>query len=549
MDISQYRDLFISESRGHIQAITGLIVRLEDNGDDLGCVDELFRHAHSLKGMAATMQIIGVATLAHRMEDLLSRMRSGECPFSPLIADLLLEVSDSLNIMIDAVENGSEHLPEPHDLLQRLSVFDPAATPTNQPAEPDHLVPFRTVNTTPSAPPNVQPPKPGHTFRHSDSFKSVRVRTETLDRLINITGELITTRHRLADVVRGVDAPPLQEPLKQLTVLIRELRDEVFQARMLPFSFVAERFPRLVRDLARKQGKEITLRISGREIELDRGILEEVAEPLVHIVRNAVDHGMETPAERTASGKVPEGEIVITVSRDKDHVEIAVSDDGRGMSPLQLAERAVAQGLISRSEADALTPREAFLLTCLPGFSTAPTVSDISGRGVGMDAVKNTVQSLSGSLSIESEPGVGSRIVLRLPVTVFIIHALLIQCGALTMAFPVNAVSRTIELKPSDLFDDNGHMAFSLDGATIPLKNLHSVFGQKPCRVAGGLVPVVITEAGGTPVGIPTDAFLGQQEIFVKPLGTPLSRVRGISGGAITGDGKVIFVADLGAIA
>jgi len=548
MDISQYRDLFISESRGHIQAITGLIVRLEDNGYDAGCVDDLFRHAHSLKGMAATMEINAVANLAHRMEDLLSPVRSGECPFSPLIADLLLEGSDTLSGMIDAVENGAAELPEPHDLLQRLSAFDPTAASASGSPDSGRPASSPADGIPPVFSSPLKQPKAGHSFRHSDSFKSVRVRTETLDRLINITGELITTRHRLADVTSGMDAPHLQEPLKQLTVLIRELRDEVFQARMLPFSFVAERFPRLVRDLARAQGKEIALRIKGREIELDRGILEEIAEPLVHILRNAVDHGMETPAERTATGKRAAGEITITVSRDKDHVEIAVADDGRGMSPHLLAEQAVAQGLIGRNEADALTPREKLLLTCLPGFSTAKTISDISGRGVGMDAVKNTVQSLSGSLAIESEPGSGSRIVLRLPVTVSIIPALLVRCGALTVALPVNAVSRTIELKRSDLFDDNGHLAFMLDNATIPLKSLHAAFGQKPSRGTEGLLPVVISEVGGAPVGIMTDALMGQQEIFVKPLGTPLSRLRGITGGAVTGDGSIVFVADLGAI-
>ena len=193
----------------------------------------------------------------------------------------------------------------------------------------------------------AEPPPRQHQFRQSDSFKSVRVKTETLDRLVNITGELLTTRHRLMDRARRSDGPALDEPLHQLSTLLRELRDEVFKARMLPFAVVAERFPRLVRDLARKQGKEVSLQIEGREIELDRGILEEITEPLVHILRNAVDHGMETPDARVAAGKPPGGVITITVARDKDHVDITVADDGRGMDPARLAQKAVEKGILT----------------------------------------------------------------------------------------------------------------------------------------------------------------------------------------------------------
>jgi len=542
MDMSQYRDLFVSESKGHIQVFNELIVRLEDNAADAAAVDELFRHAHSLKGMAATMQYQAVADLAHCMEDLLSRVRSGELGFTPAVADILLEGSDVLAAMVAVIEAADSRLPDAADLVKRLAGFNPAeSAPSPQPAGgPD---------TEPGSGDREQAgPTTDHKPHHTDSFRSVRVKTETLDRLVNITGELITTRYRLADRALRCEGAQLEEPLNRLSMLLRELRDEVFQARMLPFSFVADRFPRLVRDLSRKQGKEILFQVEGKEIELDRGTLEEISEPLVHILRNAVDHGMEMPEERLAAGKSGPGTIRIAVSRDKDCVNIVVSDDGRGMDPLRLAARAVEKGLLSREQASALTRHEAFMLICAPGFSTAETVSDISGRGVGMDAVRTAVHGLGGGLVIESEAGRGSRFLLRLPISVSIIHALLVECGPLTVAFPVNAVKRTIELRDGDIFGEREQAFFSLDDRQVPLRSLNRLLGQSSVPDPGALTPAVIIEAGGVVTGLAADRLLGQREIFVKPLGIPLCRIKGVTGGAITGDGRIVYVMDASAL-
>ncbi|QEM69589.1 chemotaxis protein CheA [Geobacter sp. FeAm09] len=542
MDMSQYRDLFISESRGHIQVFNELIVRLEDGAADQAAIDELFRHAHSLKGMAATMEYQTIADLAHGMEDLLSKVRSGAFGFSPGLADLLLQGNDTLAAMISAIETGDERLPDAAGLVTRLAGFDPAGTPaTPPPAVTTDAEPGTAGRERAEAAPEHQP-------RHADSFKSVRVRTETLDRLVTITGELITTRYRLADRALRCEGAELAEPLTRLSALLRELRDEVFQARMLPFSFVADRFPRLVRDLSRKQGKEVLFRVEGKEIELDRGILEEISEPLVHILRNAVDHGMEPPEERVAAGKPGLGTIRIVVTRDKDCVTIVVSDDGRGMDPARLAGKAVARGMLSREQADALTRHEALMLICAPGFSTAETVSDISGRGVGMDAVRAAMHALGGGLAIESEAGRGSRFLLRLPISVSIIHALLVECGPLTLSFPVNAVARTIEVRREEIFEEREQSFFLLDGRQVPLRSLNRLLGQAPSPAAREFVPTVVVEAGGMMVGLAADRLLGQREIFVKPLGIPLSRVTGLTGGAITGDGRIVYVVDAAAL-
>jgi two-component system chemotaxis sensor kinase CheA len=537
MDMSPYRDLFVSESRNHLTTFNELIVQLEDNVSDRAAIDEMFRHAHSLKGMAATMQFDAVTAVAHRMEDLLGRVRSDEIVFCPPLADLLLEASDLLSDMVSVVENGGGEQPDAVGLIERLVSYtpDPSATqwaPELPPADAD----FEGAA--------AESPKSNHKFRQSDTFKSVRVKTETLDRLVNITGELITTRHRLMNRARQQAVPALDEPLHQLSALLRELRDEVFKARMLPFAVVAERFPRLVRDLARKQGKEVSLQVEGREIELDRGILEEITEPLVHILRNAVDHGVENADARVVAGKSAAGVITITVTRDKNHVDITVADDGRGMDPARLAQKAVEKGLITAAQAYNISRPAALMLVCAPGFSTATEVSDVSGRGVGMDVVKTAVHVLGGTLTIESETGQGSRFVLRLPITVSIIHALLVECGTLTLAFPVNTVSRTIELRRSDIFEEAGHKVFALDGRHIPLKSLNRLLHQPLPQGAGLFVPAVVSEAGGAVTGLLTDRFLGQEEIFVKPLGLPLGRMKSLTGGTITGDGRIVFVMD-----
>jgi two-component system, chemotaxis family, sensor kinase CheA len=530
MYMSQYRDLFVSESRSHLEAFNGLIVRFENNSAP-NIVHELFRHVHSLKGMAATMQFDRIAELAHKLEDLLSTIRDGGISSSQGLIDILLAGSDQLDSMITAIEKGDDiPLPGTDDLISRITGFSPdkhaVPEPENVAAQPG-------------------PPLRQYQFRQSDSFKTVRVRTETLDRMVNITGELITTHHRLADQLRNLPGAGLNEPLAQLSSQLRELRDEVFLARMLPFSVVAERLPRLVRDLSRSLGKEVALSINGGEIELDRGILEGITEPLMHILRNAVDHGMELPHMRTAAGKTRSGLITLSLARDKDHVTIVVSDDGRGMDPALLVAKAVDKGLISAGQATVMSPWEAFMLICNPGFSTADTVTGVSGRGVGMDAVKNAVRSLGGSLFIESGIGRGSSFHLKLPLTVSIIQALLVECEALTMAFPVNAVDRTLELTPSDIFEEAGQQCCTLDGNTLPLGNLHRILGQPLPASVRNHIPVIVCRIAGKAVGLIADSIVGQREIFVKPLDKPMSHLKHITGGAIMGNGSIVFIMDI----
>jgi two-component system chemotaxis sensor kinase CheA len=314
---------------------------------------------------------------------------------------------------------------------------------------------------------------------------------------------------------------------------------------MMPFAAISDRFPRVVRDLAKKNGKEVALSVEGEELELDRGILEELADPLIHIIRNAVDHGLETAAERVACGKPAKGEIRISARREKDQVIIVVADDGRGMDPAKLIASAIEKGFIKPERGKALSTGEALLLICIPGFSTALEVTDVSGRGVGMDSVSSTIKSLSGSLAIESEPVRGSRFILKLPLTITIINVLLAKVAQFSVAIPVTNILHTMELPRSMISSLENRKVFYLEGEAIPILSLNRIFDLSHATAAREFIPLFIAEIKGRKMALAVDRFLGQQEVFVKPLGRPLAKLKGLVGGAILGDGEVVFILDI----
>jgi len=532
MDISRYRDLFVSESQEHLTVLSALSMRCEEGVADSDTINEMFRHAHSLKGMAATMQLGPITTLSHALEDLLAQIRAGH--FSPTrnTVDLMLATIDTLEQLVALVAQGGE-LPDSDDLASRIrnhaSTADETATPVPSPADAQ---PKPVAETNESL------------FRASDENSTTRIRTSLLDRLVTISGELLTVRHTLEDWTSRNQASELQPPLKELSTLLRQLQNEVFQARMLPFGSIAERYPRMVRDLARKSGKELTFQIFGDTIELDRGVLEQVIEPLVHLLRNAVDHGLETPAERVACGKPPVGSLSLSVSRLSDQVLLEIRDDGRGMDPARIRAKAIAQGLLNEQQAADLTAQELLLLICSPGFSTAATVTDISGRGVGMDVVQNGIQSIGGTLTIDSRPGHGSTFTLRLPVSVAIIHALMVRCGELLLAVPVSAITSTCEVRRNEIIQKGRELYLLRDGTEIPLRNLPRFFRQRETLSSNEILPILLAESNKQPVGLLVDQLLGQQEIFTRPLRHPLTDLRGISGSCLMGNGQIVFIVD-----
>ncbi len=604
IDMSKYHDMFLSESREHLQAMGRLLVELEKSPADREGLDALFREAHSIKGMAASMGYRATAELGHHLEDFLAGIRAdGRIP--PEAINRLLAGVDLLEGLIDDLAAA---LPERdvYAFIAGSGTVQPSVAPV--PQEPDSgfqegkpvpaasseeilkiVVELVLEAVAPAArallmlrelagqgavldadPDEGQLMQGGAVPRLELRLKSrrtpqevkdllldmpdvarvscvvervrsearpnrertVRVRTGLLDQFINLTGELVTNRYMLQAAYNEGRDQDLREGLERLTRLITDLHHHVLQARMMPLASITGRLPRMVRELEQQTDKAIALRIVGEEVELDRSILEALADPLMHLVRNAVDHGIE---ER--------GEIQIRAGREKDLVLVEVRDDGRGLDAEAIRRKAVAAGLLSPGQARGMAERDLFPLICLPGFSTRAEVSETSGRGVGMDVVKAVTEQFGGTLQIASERGQGTSIQLRLPLSVAIIRLLLVECGGELLALPITRVLRILELTRSEVRSSGRQMVVPLDNELVPLLSLRRMLRQ-PAQPVAGTIPVVVSEVRGRKIALVVDRLVGQREAFVKTLAFPLNRIAGVSGATILGDGRIVFIID-----
>ncbi len=365
-----------------------------------------------------------------------------------------------------------------------------------------------------------------------EGARTIRVRTDLLDQFVNLTGELITNRYMLHTATNGRDWNELTQTLSQTSRLIDDLHHQVLKARLMPLENITGRLPRIIRDLSRKSNKKVTLRLTGADVGIDRVVLEALTDPLIHLVRNAVDHGIEQ-----------EGIVTLSARREKDLVLIEVADNGKGMDPEQLRQQAVDRDLMTASQAASLSDRDALMLVCRPGFSTTEEVTETSGRGVGMDVVKAAVSNLGGSLDIISAPGEGSRFQMRLPLSIAIIKILLISCAGHSLAIPITRVQRTLDLPTCDIQLSGQKRVFRLGEEVVSLYSLAEALGL-PEVAAGETTWVVLTEVQGRRVGLQVDHFLGQREAFVKSLGFPMNLLTGLNGATVEGNGQVIFIVD-----
>jgi two-component system chemotaxis sensor kinase CheA len=379
-----------------------------------------------------------------------------------------------------------------------------------------------------------------------DATRTVRVRTEILDGFVDAVGELLLATARIREIGRTLPVPlrpPLEEGVDRLHAIVKDLHDKVMAVRMTPLATVTERLPRAARDVARRLGRQVEVEIQGAEIELDRAILEELADPLVHVLRNAVDHGIEPPHLRLLSGKPATGRITVTARRDRDRVILELADDGKGMDPTRLRAAAVSRGSLTADQAAALSDREALLLACLPGVSTAEQVTDVSGRGVGLDAVKRTVEAVGGTLELDSAPGNGTRIVLRLPLTVAVQPVLLVSVGEEVLGLPIAKVHGAAHVNFAALDRSRGAPLILYDGQLVPVHDLAPLLGFQPDGRAERAV--VVAEGIDGRIGLAVDALLGQHEAVLKPLGSPLNAVPGLSAVTVLGTGRPVFILDV----
>lgn len=401
-----------------------------------------------------------------------------------------------------------------------------------------------------AAPAPVASPTPaveGARAANDSSSRTVRVRTELLDYFLDTVGELMLATARLREVGKVLPEntrPALEEGVYRLHTLVKDLHDKVMTARMTPLSLITDRLPRAARDIARRKEREVDLVITGAEIELDRAILDELSDPLMHLLRNCIDHGLESPEERVTAKKGPRGRVLVAVKRARDRVIVEIEDDGRGMDPAKLKTSAVAKGLLSVENAARLTDREAFLLSCLPGVSTAKDITDISGRGVGMDAVKRVVENVGGTLEIDSEKGRGTRFTLKLPLTVAVVHLLLVEVGEEVFGLPIAKVVGATEADGDTLSRSRETALLPHGNSLLPVHSLDALVGV-PAPARQGARPFVVMDADSGRVALAVDRLLGQEEVVLKPLSRPLDLLPGLSGVTILGSGRPVFILDV----
>ncbi|MCM8801407.1 MAG: chemotaxis protein CheA [Candidatus Omnitrophica bacterium] len=397
-------------------------------------------------------------------------------------------------------------------------------------------------------------PSLSSSFQVSPSYikkiETVRIPVERLDKIMNLMGELIIAKIRLMQLIQYYKIEALEEVAFTLDRLSSSLQDEIMQTRLIPIAYILDTFPRVVRDLAKNKNKEIDLEVIGSGIELDRVILNEIGDPLIHLVRNAVDHGIESPEERKKIGKPPKGKLIIKVLREKGQIFIEVSDDGRGVDFEAVRKVAVEKGLVSKEEADKLDNKSILDLICLPGFSTTKKITDISGRGVGLDVVKSKIDSLGGRLDFESQPNKGTKFILALPLTLAIIKAMLVKVRDEIFAIPLMNIRETIKLDREQIKFLQNFEVIRVRDEIIPLIRLDKEFGllsheEEFTKSTNGKISVVIVEYGQKSLGLTVNQILGEQDIVVKPLTSFIKKTKGIAGATVLGDGKVALILDI----
>lgn len=374
--------------------------------------------------------------------------------------------------------------------------------------------------------------------------QTVRVDIEKLDTLMNLMGELVIARSRIADILKKYNIKEVDESLAQLSRITLDLQNVVMKVRMVPIEFVFNRFPRMVRDLSRSLNKEINFVMEGEETELDRTFVEVIGDPLVHLIRNAIDHGIETKEERISNGKTPIGTVKISARHEGNNVVIEVEDDGRGMNREKIMRKAIEKGLITEERAIGMPDEKIFECVFLPGFSTKDEVSELSGRGVGMDVVKSTVDSLNGTVSLESKLGKGTKVTIRLPLTLAIIQALLIKVNKYVYAIPISIIDSTLNISSKDIRVVQNEEVIVIRGEVIPLVKLWRVFGMEHEETPKEM-NVVVVKAGVRKYGLTVDTLIGQEDIVIKSLGKIFSDVKIFSGGATLGDGSIALILDV----
>jgi two-component system chemotaxis sensor kinase CheA len=548
----EFRPLFIEETTEQLAEFEAGVLRLEEMPGDTEAVDVVFRFAHSLKGSSSMMGFTDIARCAHVLECLLQQIRAGTRSVTRDVIGALLASGDVLRELVGRIEAGPDSTSAASEGVERVEVTinalldqpDPSGTPSAEPAGgpilPLEPPAFDLVTVGPA-----EPPRRRATDR--DEATAIRVSVDKVDRLVNLAGELVTTQSMLAQMVADLTPTGIakvQESVGRMDRHVRELHHSVLAVRMVSVRTLFARFPRFVRDLAESVGKHAVVELAGEETELDKSVIEKIADPLLHLVRNAIDHGLENPEGRRAAGKPAIGSVRLDASQRGGSIYIEVSDDGRGLDRDRILSRGRAQGLVAPGENP--SDEDVFALIFRPGFSTAETVSELSGRGVGMDVVKRNVEALGGIIAIRSEAGRGTRFRIKLPLTLALLDGQVLRVGDQVYVLPLVAIIESVRAIRGSVHAIGGSReVIVVRGETLPLLRLGRLFGVRASTEdpTEGLVVIVENEERRTALLV--DGLLGQQQVVIKSLDTHFRKVDGVAGATILGDGHVSLVLDV----
>jgi two-component system chemotaxis sensor kinase CheA len=546
VNTKRYAELFRAEARERLSEMNTSLLALE-RGEGADRVAELFRAVHTVKGMSAAMGYIPVRDLSHALETLLDLLRRGALPVTPAVVETLFESVDTLESAIVAVSQDAHEEIDVSAAVASLEAMTATAPVENDAINPTMEWPImRQVAPTPSVPqPAARPAPAAQGMSGEKGQRFVRVDAARLDSLMTLIGELVIVRGRLQDIARKSPNPALSETVLNASRLIGNLQTEITTARMVPVGQAFERFERMVRDTSHVLGKKVVFEILGSDIEVDKSVLDEIGEPVMHLIRNSLDHGVETPAERRVAGKPPVAKLTLSAARERSSVVIRVSDDGRGIDINRVLERASDAGLIEPDHG-LLSDAEILALIARPGFSTTSKVTEISGRGVGLDVVATKVRSLGGSVELSTDAGAGTEIRLELPMTLAIIHALLARSENEVYALPITHVIETLVVDPSMVSFEDGREVLMVRGQSVPAVRLRERLGHAPSDKRGHAVVLDLPDGR---MSLLVDEFVGQQEVVVKTFDAARGMPQLFNGATILTNGSPALILDAQGIA
>jgi len=576
---------FLAETTELLEKLDDDLIALEKASDDPELMNRIFRSIHTVKGASSFLGFDLLVRVTHKTEDVLNRLRKGELQLTSEIMDVVLEATDLVKTLVADIKGGeivdreinetinklipllteqpaapaqpAAEIPPPTAAGSSTSAETTAPQPEQKSAQetpPAAAMPPAAPRPAPEAAKKPAPPKGGE--KGGDDLSdntTVRVDVKRLDDLMNQVGELVLERNRMIQLNQDLQGGTSDNILfseefgklaKRMSFVTSELQMQVLKMRMIPVEKVFKKFPRIVRSLARDLGKEVDLQIFGEETELDRSVVDEIGDPLIHLIRNAMDHGLETPDDRIAAGKQRTGTLILAAVHEGNSIIISIQDDGRGIDTDRVGRKAIEKGLITEEQLAAMSQREMFDLIFLPGFSTKDQASDLSGRGVGMDVVKTNIKKLNGLIEIKSEKGMGSEFILRLPLTLAIIQSLLVEVEGEIYSIPLASVLETLRVDQREFHVIGGQEVLKLRDMVLPLVRLEQIFNVKRCHEQDNFCYIVVIGSADKRVGLVVTRLVGQQEVAIKSLGKYLANVTGIAGSTILGDGRVALIVD-----